>query len=279
MKKVILGISVALLAGCATKPPMSYSKVGVSDTDYKRDSYECMQQSKTSYGGGGSGLIGLAMIAGSAQSAQDTANATFSMCMEARGYSGRVIREGEVAALTRATDFCNSILKSPAIDPLRTKTFIPPMTAPTSQMLADGSKMTPGLQPVMLEWGKVRHQCLERWDQERASINYPSQLMDLGKVSATLGSVNAIRLYKGEISWGEANQRRHEVNIEQNRLFAKVSALLAERTPEALQRANQLVLDEQQVATSKLSAALAIPPNQAACPTVKFGDLAFPYCP
>ena len=278
MKKVILGIAVAMLLGCAAKSAVMYTKAGLNESDYKRDSYECMQQSKTSWAGGGSGLIGLAMVAGSSQSAQDTANKTFNMCMEARGYSGHVLREGEQAARTRANDYCASVFKSLAMDPIRAKTFLPPMMSPTPSMLADGSKMTPELQPAALEWGRLRQQCLERQIQDLASINYPTQLMNLTKAVNTLGSGNIIRLYRGDITWGEANQRRQEFSTEGSKLLSKVSALLMEGTQESVQRANQLVLDQQQDAANRLNMAIALPPNQTTCQSIQFGDVTFPYC-
>ena len=277
-KKAILGIAVALLAGCAAKSAVMYSKTGLNEADYKRDSYECMQQSKTSWAGGGSGLLGLAMVAGSSQSAQDTANKTFNMCMEARGYSGHVLREGEQAARTRANDYCASVFKSLAMDPIRPRTFLPPVMSSTPSMLADGSKMTTELQPAVLEWGRLRQQCLDRQIQELASISYPTQLMSLTKAVNTLGSVNIIRLYRGDITWGEANQRRQELTTEGSRLLSKISALLTEGTQEAVQRANQLVLDEQQDAANRVSMAIALPPSQATCQSIQFGDLTFPYC-
>jgi uncharacterized protein YceK len=84
MKKLIgVLIVIVMLAGCATTQ-MIASKSDMAQ--FQRDNYECMQQSRTSAGGGGSGLIGLAMIAAAQAHAQSQANIMFKMCMEARGY-------------------------------------------------------------------------------------------------------------------------------------------------------------------------------------------------
>jgi len=73
-----------LLAGCATTNQLWYpTKEGL---DFNKDKYECVQESKTSWEGGGTGLLGLAVMAGAAASASIQADSLFNMCMEARGY-------------------------------------------------------------------------------------------------------------------------------------------------------------------------------------------------
>jgi hypothetical protein len=88
MKKLFVLLMILAMAGCAAQTRMVASKVDMSQ--FQRDNYECMQQSRTSAGGGGSGLIGLAMIAAAQAHAQSQADIMFKMCMEARGYNIRV---------------------------------------------------------------------------------------------------------------------------------------------------------------------------------------------
>ena len=88
-KHLILAIIVCIIlfAGCATTSPQwACYKIGMTTDQFNRDNYECMQQSRTSYTGGGSGLIGLAMIAAAQANAQSQAENMYKMCMEARGY-------------------------------------------------------------------------------------------------------------------------------------------------------------------------------------------------
>ena len=94
MKKIILGASLLCLVGCA-HTPMVWNKSGVTIEDFRRDKYECVQQSRTSWSGGGGGLIGIAIMIGSQANAQDKANKMYGLCMEAKGYDGHAMQEGE----------------------------------------------------------------------------------------------------------------------------------------------------------------------------------------
>lgn len=87
MKKLLRVVMMAMvISGCATTPMVWY-KTGVTQQEFKRDNYECTQQSRTQWSGGGSGLIGLGMIAGSQMSAQSQANQLYRMCMDSKGYT------------------------------------------------------------------------------------------------------------------------------------------------------------------------------------------------
>jgi len=90
----ILAVIVLLFTGCAS-PKIVWNKEGATLGDFRRDNYDCVQQSRTSWSGGGSGLIGLTLMASAQAQAQGQANALFRMCMEARGYTGHEKQEGE----------------------------------------------------------------------------------------------------------------------------------------------------------------------------------------
>ncbi|MGO9018734.1 MAG: TIGR02281 family clan AA aspartic protease [Syntrophobacteraceae bacterium] len=102
MKRVLLGLLVIALCGCATAPKMTWYKPGATQQDYAKDAYECNQQSQTSWSGGGTGLIGLAVMAGAQADAQNRANNTFKMCMEARGWTGQVVEATSQAEIETA---------------------------------------------------------------------------------------------------------------------------------------------------------------------------------
>jgi hypothetical protein len=277
MKLAILAIGIILLAGCVTSPPMTYTKLGGNEQDYKRDKFECMQASKTSWSGGGSGLIGLAMIAGSSSSAQDTANKTFQMCMDARGYTALAVREGETAAKERANSYCMTQIKASG-QALGAKTFFPPISLATYQMLADNTKVTPEQRPVLIDWGNARQRCFDRTSQELASISYPQPLLAILKAMTITSNINIARLYRGEQTWGEFNQVRNDLNAANLKTTANVSGLLAHGTPDALQRVGQLVLDEQQATAERLGALTAAQPMQVGCSNLQMGELAFASC-
>lgn len=277
MKSAILAIGVILLSGCVTNPPMTYQKTGGNQQDFKRDNFDCMQASKTSWSGGGTGLVGIAMIAGSSASAQDSANKTYRMCMDARGYTALAVREGEAAAKGRANSYCVIQLKAPG-QALRAKTFFPPNSLATAQMLADNTTVTPEQKQVLIDWGNARQRCSDRMAQELASISYPPQLSALTKATTINGNINVARLYRGELTWGEFNLVRNELNAEYLKTMSNVSALLTQGTPDALERAREIVLGEQQANAEQLSALTAAQPMQAGCSNLQIGDLAFSSC-
>ena len=270
MRFIVIAIAAVLLTGCASNSKMVYSKLGNNAQDFKRDQYDCMQQSRTPWSGGGSGLLGLAMIAGSSQSAQDSANKTFQMCMEARGYTGRVAQPGEQAG-ERIGAFCTEQYKTVGIDPIRSKTFFPPITAATPTMLADDSKVTAEHKAAILVWGDARQKCREYSVKEFASGGYPEPLAGMLKATFINGDANIVRLYRGEVTWGKYNLQRNELIAEQIKAQADIGALLAQGTADAQQRAIQMASEQQRVATEQLRA-LTLPPSaQVGCTSHQLG--------
>lgn len=89
MKTRLLGIAVVLLllAGCAKPTPTYlYRTSGGTDQDGACDHYECVQQSRTSWSGGGPGQFGFYAMAIAANQAEAQANQLYAMCMQARGW-------------------------------------------------------------------------------------------------------------------------------------------------------------------------------------------------
>ena len=275
MKSAVLALAIAAtqLAGCATSP-MIYDKPGGNEQDYKRDYFECRQASRTSWSGGGSGLIGLAMIVGSSAAAQDAANKTGRMCMEARGYTSYIVQNGEQAARGRSIAYCVPQLKASAVT-LGGKTFFPPATAATPAMLADGSKVTPEDKAAILEWSSARQRCFDREKQELQAINYPQQLAGIHAALATSGGVNLVRLYRGEITWAEFNRVRNEYNAEYAKSMSVVSLLLAQATPDAIRHADEIAADLHQISVARRSAVAQVLSAQVGCTDRQLDGIAF----
>jgi hypothetical protein len=95
LRRILATTSLALsLAACAT-PQVWTARQGPTDMDgFRRDSYRCVQESRTSWGGGGSGAVGLGLMIGAQVQAQKQADGLFRLCMEAAGY--RRLSEAEV---------------------------------------------------------------------------------------------------------------------------------------------------------------------------------------
>jgi hypothetical protein len=87
---VVSLISALLVIGCATPQKVLWDKPGGTPEDFRRDNYESTQQSMVSWSGGGTGTVGLVIMAGAQAQAQKQANALYRMCMEARGWTGYV---------------------------------------------------------------------------------------------------------------------------------------------------------------------------------------------
>jgi hypothetical protein len=73
------------LTGCAQKWYL-YRTTGITREEAARDTYQCTQESRTSWSGGGTGALGLALMGAAASNAETQAKRLYVMCMEARGY-------------------------------------------------------------------------------------------------------------------------------------------------------------------------------------------------
>jgi hypothetical protein len=94
MWSVILAVIVLLFTGCASRQ-IVWNKDGATVNDFRRDNYDCVQQSRTSWAGGGSGALGLGLMLHAQREATLEATRLYKMCMEARGYTGHEKQEGE----------------------------------------------------------------------------------------------------------------------------------------------------------------------------------------
>lgn len=92
---IILSSLFSSLLGCSSTK-IIWDKPEGSLGEFNRDRYECVQQSRVSWGGGGTGDIGLIMILSSKSNAERQSLELFKMCMEALGYTGREVNEDEI---------------------------------------------------------------------------------------------------------------------------------------------------------------------------------------
>jgi len=97
--KLLTFSSLFLLFGCSP-PKVLFYKSGLTIEEFKRDKYDCAQQARTSWSGGGTGNLGLAMIASAKSEADKQSKSLFRMCMEARGYTAREVSDEEFTRQT-----------------------------------------------------------------------------------------------------------------------------------------------------------------------------------
>jgi hypothetical protein len=83
-----------LTMGCS-HPKMLFDKSGLTSEEFNRDKYDCVQQSRTSWSGGGTGGLGAAMMISAKSNADKQSAELFKMCMEARGYTSREVNDEE----------------------------------------------------------------------------------------------------------------------------------------------------------------------------------------
>src|SRR5262245_3580738 len=80
----LAAFTAGLLMGCAAKPIVWRS---TDEQQFKRDNYQCVQESRTSWGAGGSGAMGPALMLAAKHEAEANSRRLYIMCMEARGYT------------------------------------------------------------------------------------------------------------------------------------------------------------------------------------------------
>ena len=99
MKKLILLAMVIglFMSGCATTQ-LAAVKRDMDEQQFKADKYQCVQESRTQWSGGGSGLIGIAMMASAQAQAKSHADQLARMCFEAKGYTIVQIPKGKTWA-------------------------------------------------------------------------------------------------------------------------------------------------------------------------------------
>ena len=90
-------IAALVLSGCASQQKIVWDGNGRTPQDFARDKYTCVQESRTSWSAGGSGLTGIALMAGAESQANAKAQALFkyvlgSSRLDSEGGSGRKVR-------------------------------------------------------------------------------------------------------------------------------------------------------------------------------------------
>jgi hypothetical protein len=91
--RVFLAILLLVLAtGCAVQQPLVYEKSGATMQDFRQDTYQCVQDSRTTWAAGGHWVHVLA----ARNEAQVLADRLYKMCMEAHGYTTRPQQPGEI---------------------------------------------------------------------------------------------------------------------------------------------------------------------------------------
>lgn len=223
------------LIGCAANQKMLFDRPGLTSEEFNRDKYDCIQQARTSWAGGGTGSVGVAMIVLSKNNAEKQSNELFKMCMEARGYTAREVDDEEferqknsplktnMNQITKErTDRCNRdefqlifIKSSCKADNI------------TLEQLSDKTMISEVEKTV---FSKYRSENADSNNKTLAVFrtNGNSQEKELGIVVEQIYlqlDKNALDLFESKITWGEYNKKRKELfqtlKEEQRRILGK----------------------------------------------------------
>jgi len=233
MKKSIIFIALFLsLAGCAQQKIL-FNKPDLTNEEFNRDKYDCVQQSKTKWGAGGTGGLGIALIIYSKSNADKQSAKLFKMCMEARGYTAREVSDEEfdrqkntplkikLSQISKQRlDRCNN-------DDFKI-IFIKSACRPeniTLEQLADKSIISEDEKPF---FSKFRSENTDSDNQtlEAMRTNGNSKDKEMGLVLERFymqAGKDSFNLFEGKITWGEYNKSRKDIyqilQSERNRIL------------------------------------------------------------
>ncbi|HUL21523.1 MAG TPA: PDZ domain-containing protein [Thermodesulfobacteriota bacterium] len=108
MKRIMwVLLAVVVLGGCAAHPKLVWAKTDYAEEEFKRDNYQCTQESRTQWYG--QGAVGIAVASANAEKSSRN---LYQMCMEGHGY--RLMTEEELS--TKANTGINCDIKpGPAV--------------------------------------------------------------------------------------------------------------------------------------------------------------------
>ena len=208
---------VFLLVGCSS-PKLIFNKDGLTQSEFNSDKYDCTQQSRVTWSGGGTGGVGLAMILSSKSAADKQASDLFKMCMEARGYTWKEVDNAEFERQTKnpLTPHLTPITKN--LNMLCERSDFKSIYAKSSckadfitlAQLTDTSIITEAEKKIFSPYRSEVRALLQQQDDAIATYGGPKD-KELGLVMLNLhqqSDENALELYDGRKSWGEYNKSR-----------------------------------------------------------------------
>ena len=203
---VVLGVSLFILAGCAT-PPL-WNKPGASEQDFNADKYQCMQGSQQQ-----TSSVYIGPYGGSGSSGQTTNTPLFTACMQAKGWSLQRQNAEAQAASNSVMETGRKNCATLKYAPYYSKTACL-ATEITFEQQADTSKISPAAQAIFLELrGAIDANSRQDWDNVRKNGgSLGAKRMDLYYSTAKVqNDKNNLDLYNGTITWGEYNKRRQAI--------------------------------------------------------------------
>lgn len=217
MQKVVILVltAVAFLSGCAQQ----WTKPGLSQDEFQRDRYTCLQGSQQSQS---SFVIGQFTAGGA--SGMQTNDMLFRACMSSKGYSiqtvdtsGKVINQSPVMVRSaQAQTDMQALVQTTCTNPEYAAYFeMTPCLVKDIQFqhLANETKITPTQKEVFIK-ARAALDALNRQQLD----NLRQYGGDSGRSNASkiervqpLNDQNNLDLYNGQITWGTYSKRRREI--------------------------------------------------------------------
>lgn len=221
------------LIGCANQK-MLFDKPGLTIEEFNRDKYDCVQQSRTSWSGGGTGGLGAAMIISAKSNAEKQSAELFKMCMEARGYTAREVSDKEFERQKNSPfkTKMNQIAKE-RNDRCNRDDFVSIFIKSackaeniTLEQLSDKTMISEIEKSIFSKYRSENTDSNKKVLEAIRSVG-ESKDKEMGIVLERLylqTDNNALDLFEGKKSWGEYNKSRKELiqvmQEEKNRIFS-----------------------------------------------------------
>lgn len=210
-----------LLIGCTPPPKMLFDKPGLTIEEFNRDKYECVQQSRVEWSGGGSGGLGVVMIFSAKSQADKQATEFFKMCMEARGYTAREVDNEEFERQQ------NSPIKTPLNEIVKDLNklcnredykliFVKSACKPndiTFEQLTDKTMISEVDKTVFSKYRSELQDLNNRLQEAIRTYGGPKETEEGLVLDRTHLQIDksALDLFAGKITWGEYNKYRKEI--------------------------------------------------------------------
>jgi len=220
------------LIGCAS-PKMLFDKTGLTSEEFSRDKYDCVQQSRTSWSGGGTGGLGVAMMIGAKSNAEKQSADLFKMCMEARGYTAREVSDEEFerqrnspfkSKMNQIAKERNGRCNNDDFKLIFIKTSCKSDKI-TLEQLSDKSFISEAEKIVFSKYRSDTNDS-NNMTMEAIRTNGEPKDKEMGLTLERLylqSDKIALDLFEGKITWGEFNKNRKEqfqaLQAERNRIF------------------------------------------------------------
>jgi CRISPR/Cas system-associated endoribonuclease Cas2 len=222
------------LIGCAQQK-LLFNKPGLTNEEFNRDRYDCAQESRTSWSGGGTGSLGVAMIIVAKSNADKQSVELFKMCMEARGYTPREVSDEEFekqrntpykTKMNKIAKELNDICNRDDFKLVFIKSACK-IENITLEQLSDKNMISEVEKPVL---SRYRSEITDSTNKVLDAIRTGGDSKDK-EMSVVLERIrlqvdkNALDLFEGKITWGEYNKCRKElaqiIKEERSRIFSK----------------------------------------------------------